>query len=191
MRVAAIILAAGASIRLGEPKQLITIHGETLLARTIRIAQESGVDQVFAVLGANSEVLRAQAHIATILENPLWQQGMATSIHTGVRAASAFDAILLLTCDQPAVTPFHLAQLLVASEEGKHIAASVYAERTGIPAIFPQKYFPDLLALEGDQGARNLLRAHQYEVVKVVLENGELDLDTPQSLQAIRRIWSA
>jgi len=191
MKTAAVILAAGASTRLGEPKQLITIHGETLLARSIRIAQESGVDQVFAVLGANLEQLRPQAHIAPIIENPLWQQGMATSVRAGVSAASAFDAILLLTCDQPAVTPFHLAQLLVASGEGKHIAASTYAERTGIPAIFPQKYFSDLLALEGDQGARNLLREHQHEVVKVVLENGELDLDTPESLQAIRRIWSA
>ena len=190
MKTAAVILAAGASTRLGEPKQLITIHGETLLARTIRIAQESGVDEVFAVLGANAEALRAHAHIATIVENPHWQQGMATSIRAGITAASAYDAILLLTCDQPAVTPFHLLQLLVASEEGKRIAASTYAARTGVPAIFPQKYFPELLTLEGDNGARHLLREHQDEVVKVVLENGELDLDTPQSLQAIRRIWS-
>jgi len=191
MKTAAVILAAGASTRLGEPKQLITIHGETLLARTIRIAQESGVDQIFAVLGANIDALRPQAHIATILENPLWQQGMATSIHAGVNAASAFDAILLLTCDQPAVTPFHLAQLLVTSGEGKRIAASSYAERTGIPAVFPQKFFPDLLTLQDDSGARHLLRAHQHEVAKVVLENGELDLDTPESQQAIRRIWPA
>jgi len=191
MKTAAVILAAGASTRLGEPKQLITIHGETLLARTIRIAQESGVDHVFAILGANIQALRAQAHIATIVENPHWQKGMTTSIHAGVNAVSAFDAILLLTCDQPAVTPFHLVQLIVASEEGKCIAASVYAERTGIPAIFPQKYFPQLLALKGDSGARHLLREYENEVIEVVLENGELDLDTPESLQAIRRIWSA
>jgi len=191
MRTAAVILAAGASTRLGEPKQLITIHGETLLARAIRIAQESGVDHVFAVLGANSAALRAHAHIATIVENPLWQQGMGTSIRTGVQAAAAYDAVLLLTCDQPSVTPFHLVQLLVAGEEGKRIAASAYAERTGVPALFPQKYFAELIALTGDSGARNLLRMHKQDVVEVPLENGELDLDTPESLEAIRRLWSA
>ena len=188
MRIAAVILAAGASTRLGEPKQLLTIDGETLLARTIRIAQESGVDHVFAVLGANAETLKPEAHIATIIENPLWQQGMSTSVRAGVTAASAYDAILLLTCDQPAVTPFHLA-LLMASSEGNQIAASTYASRTGVPALFPQKYFSELLSLEGDTGARHLLHAHKNAVVEVPLANGELDLDTPESLAAIRHIW--
>jgi CTP:molybdopterin cytidylyltransferase MocA len=191
MKTAAIVLAAGASTRLGEPKQLITINGEALLARAIRIAQESGVDEVFAILGANAAALRDHAHIATIVENPLWHKGMATSIRAGIEAAATFDAAIILTCDQPAVTPFHLLQLLVASEEGKRIAASRYADRTGIPALFPQKYFAELLALEGDEGARHLLRAHTDEVVEVVLENGELDLDTPESLEAIRLHWSA
>jgi CTP:molybdopterin cytidylyltransferase MocA len=190
MRTAAVILAAGASTRLGEPKQLITIHGETLLARTIRIAQESGADYVFVVLGANADALRPQAHTATIVENPLWQQGMAISVRAGVTAANAYDAILLLTCDQPAVTSFHLAQLLAASEEGKRIAASTYANRTGVPAIFPQRYFSELAALEGDNGARHLLQIYKQDVVEVPLENGELDLDTPESLEEIRRIWS-
>ncbi len=191
MKTAAVILAAGASTRLGEPKQLITIHSETLLARSIRIAQESGVDHVFAVLGANADVLRSQAHIATIVENPHWQQGMATSVRAGVAAAGGYDAVLLLPCDQPAITPFHLA-LLVASVEGeeKRIAASTYAGRTGTPAIFPRKYFPELLALEGDSGARHLLQQHKQDVVEVPLKNGELDLDTPESLAAIRRIWA-
>jgi CTP:molybdopterin cytidylyltransferase MocA len=190
MRTAAVILAAGDSTRLGQPKQLVTIHGETLLARTIRIALESGVDHVFTVLGANADALREHVRTATIVENPLWQQGMATSIRAGITAAGAFDAALLLACDQPAVTPFHLA-LLLASGAGKSIAASRYATRNGIPAIFPQKYFPELLALEGDTGARHLLRAHKDEVVEIVLENGELDLDTPESLEAIRRLWPA
>ena len=189
MLTAAIVLAAGASTRLGEPKQLITIHGETLLARAIRIAQESGADHVFAVLGANADALRPQAHIATIIENPHWQQGMASSVRAGVTAAGDYDAVLLLPCDQPAVTPFHLA-LLIANGEEK-IAASVYTGHTGAPAIFPRKYFPELLALEGDSGARQLLQMHKQDVVEVPLENGELDLDTPESLEAIRRIWTA
>ncbi len=189
MRAAAVILAAGDSTRLGEPKQLVTIHGETLLARTIRIALESGVDHVFTVLGADAATLREHVHTATIVENPLWQQGMATSIRAGITAASAFDTALLLTCDQPAVTAMHCALLLVAAA-GK-IAASNYAGRSGIPAIFPQKYFPELLTLEGDTGARHLLRAHREEVVEIVLENGELDLDTPESFEAIRRLWPA
>ncbi len=104
-----------------------------------------------------------------------------------------YDAVLLLPCDQPAVTPFHLALLLASAEgqkEEKKIAASTYAGRTGAPAIFPQRCFPELLALEGDSGARQLLQLHMQDVVEVPLENGELDLDTPESLAAIRRIWS-
>ncbi|HXB61555.1 MAG TPA: nucleotidyltransferase family protein [Acidobacteriaceae bacterium] len=189
MRVAAVVLAAGASTRLGEPKQLITIHGETLLARAIRIAQESGADHIFAVLGANADALKEHAHIATIVENPHWQQGMAASVRAGVTAASGYGAILLLPCDQPAVTPFHLALLITHGEE--KIAASAYAGCTGVPAIFPRRYFPELLALEGDNGARHLLQIHKQDVVEVPLENGELDLDTPESLVAIRRLWSA
>jgi CTP:molybdopterin cytidylyltransferase MocA len=190
MHTTAVILAAGASTRLGEPKQLITIHGETLLARAIRIAQESGADEVFAVLGANFATVKKEAAAAKIVENPLWQQGMATSVQAGVGAASTADSILFLTCDQPAVTPFHLALLIASAAEESKIAASRYAKRLGVPAIFPKKYFPELLALQGDEGARHLLRTHKDEVVEVLLENGDLDLDTPESLEAIRRLWS-
>ncbi|HEY0307609.1 MAG TPA: nucleotidyltransferase family protein [Acidobacteriaceae bacterium] len=199
MRTAAVLLAAGASTRLGQPKQLVTIDGESLLSRSIRIAFESGIDEVFVVLGAQAGTLRqhlANSTKAELVENPDWQQGMATSIHAGVRAALAHQpppqAIILLTCDQPAVTPFHLVQLqLLADEDPPRIAASTYADRIGVPAVFPQQYFSELLALTGDTGARSLLRAHAADLETLSLEHGELDLDTPESLAAIHQLWPA
>jgi molybdenum cofactor cytidylyltransferase len=199
MHTAAVILAAGASTRLGQPKQLVTIDKESLLSRSVRIAFESGIDDVFVVLGAHADALRqhlGQATKAVLLENPDWQQGMATSIHAGVHAALAHtpppDAIVLLTCDQPAVTPFHLVQLqLLADEEPPRIAASTYADRVGVPAVVPQQYFAELLALAGDTGARQILRTHAADIQTVALPHGELDLDTPESLAAIHQLWPA
>jgi molybdenum cofactor cytidylyltransferase len=198
MHTAAVILAAGASTRLGQPKQLVTIDHESLLARSVRVAFEAGIDDVFVVLGSGADMLRQHLQVTRceLVENPDWQQGMATSIHAGLRAALAHtpspDAIILLACDQPAVTPFHLVQLqLLADEEPPRLAASTYADRVGVPAIFPRQYFPELLALTGDTGARQLLRVHAAEVHTVPLEHGELDLDTPESLAAIHQLWPA
>jgi len=151
------------------------------------------------VLGSLAPALREHLQQGTrceIVDNPDWQQGMSTSIRAGVRAALAHtpppDAVLLLACDQPAVTPMHLVQLQLASdEEPPRIAASTYAGRTGIPAIFPRQYWNELLALTGDAGARQLLNAHPAEVETVALEHGELDLDTPESLAEIHRLWPA
>jgi len=197
MRTAAILLAAGASTRLGQPKQLVTIDGESLLARSARIAFEGGIDDVFVVLGAHAA--RFRAHLAhtrcRFAENPRWEQGIATSIVAGVEAALAHsqpDAVLLLACDQPAVTPFHLLQLqLLADADSPRIAASTYAGHTGIPTVFPQAYFAELIALTGDTGARHLLRTHADSVATLLLAHGELDLDTPESLAAIRGLWPA
>jgi CTP:molybdopterin cytidylyltransferase MocA len=195
---AAIVLAAGASTRLGRPKQLVTIDGESLLARSIRVAFESGVDAVYAVLGAHADELRPQLADtrAVPVFNSDWQQGMATSIRAGINAAlaaqSQLEAIALLACDQPAATGFHLLRLqLLAADAPARIAASTYAGITGVPAVFPRDYFSELLALTGDSGARSILAAHTAHVATLPLMHGELDCDTPESLAAIHRIWPA
>jgi len=195
---AAIVLAAGPSTRLGRPKQLVTIDGESMLARSIRVAFESGVDAVFVVLGAHAAELQPQLADtrATPILNPDWQHGMSSSLHAGLTAALAnaptLDSVLLLTCDQPAVTGFHLLRLhLLAEESPARIAASTYAGTVGVPAVFPRACFDELLALTGDSGARSVLAAHAIDVATLPLEHGELDLDTPESLAAAHRIWPA
>ena len=181
--VAAIILAAGASRRLGEPKQLVRLGGETLLERSVRVAVEANCNPVIVVLGASSAVILADSVLAPaqIIQNLAWEEGMASSIRVGLEALRPETrAVILLTCDQPAVTAEHLRSL--AAEAPEEPVASAYAGRHGVPAYFPVSDFKELLQLRGDQGARRLLAAARA----LPLPRGEVDVDTPESLKDAR-----
>ncbi len=194
MPVAAIILAAGASRRLGQPKQLVPVDGEPLLARALRLAKEAGAEPVIAVLGAHAELIRPAISFdgAVLVVNDRWQQGMATSIHAGLHAlathAPESDAALILACDQPRLTADHLRSLLAvhAAKAEPSIVASAYAGTTGTPAIFPRQVFPRLLALRGDKGARALLADPPCPLIAVPFEGGEIDIDLPSDLERLR-----
>jgi len=185
--VPAVVLAAGASRRLGKPKQLLLLGSETLLQRAIRIANEAGTAPVIAVLGAHAEKTRSAIDLEqSIVEiNNEWESGIAGSIQTGLHAVAnhAPDAtgVLLLTCDQARLTAGHLRSLLDAfdAQNCSTIVASTYAGTTGVPAIFPRAAFEDLLALRGDQGARALLRQSTRPLVTVPFAGGEVDIDLP------------
>jgi len=163
--VAAIVLAAGGSRRLGQSKQLLMLGGETLLARVIRLANEAGAAPVLAVLGAQHEKIRAEVALsdADVVINENWEQGIASSIHEGVSALQAaapgISGALILSCDQPRLTAAHLRALIDGfnAQAEPSIVSSTYAGVLGIPAVFPRSLFPDLFALSGDKGARSLL----------------------------------
>ena len=178
--IAGVILAAGASTRFGQPKQLVEIGGETLLDRAVRIADEAGCWPVVVVLGAEArQVLsRCSLRSVAVLVNPWWQEGMASSLRLGVASIASWDGVLLMACDQPAVTPEHL-QALAASGE---ITSSAYGGRHGVPAYFPAGAFPELLKLRGDSGARDLLK----QARTIDLPDGNLDIDTPADLAKTR-----
>ena len=190
MSVAAIILAAGESRRLGRPKQLLTCQGETLLNRAIRIASEAGLSPLLAVLGAHFELIRAsiQSPAAIPLHNDHWRQGMGSSIEAGMRAlrvcAPEARGVLLMGCDQPRLTADHLRALLAAFESRPSpvIVASSYAGVHGVPAVFPGETFADLRALRGDKGARSVVKEAPVPVVAIELEGGEVDIDSPEDL---------
>jgi molybdenum cofactor cytidylyltransferase len=187
---AAIVLAAGASRRLGQPKQLLMHGGETLLARAIRLAGEAGATPVLTVLGADFEIICASVALdQTILViNDKWQQGIATSIHAGLKALDVIapDATgaLILTCDQPRLTAAHLTDLFetFAAQPGPSIAASAYAGVLGTPAVFPRSSFTHLRALRGDKGARAFLVNRPCPLIAVPFPGGEIDIDTPADL---------
>ncbi len=189
--IAAVVLAAGASTRLGQPKQLVRFHGEQLVDRAIRIAHEAGATSIFVVLGADHErILEAITPVSydtRILINKGWQHGMATSIALGVTAAERIDAddVLVLSCDQVTVTPEHLRQLILTSKR-ERVVASLYHSRGGIPALFPEFAFHALQELAGDQGAREVLQSDS--VLTVALPGGEFDVDTPEDLERLRRM---
>ena len=187
---AAVILAAGASTRLGQPKQLVCIGGEPLLVRTVRLAREAGCEPVVVVIGFEAQRMReALAGIpAVIVENPGWQSGMGSSLRFGVAALAQVvpgsSAVLLLVCDQIALSAGFLNELRRVHElSEKPITAAHYAGRAGVPAIFTARFFPELLKVEGDRGARAILERHAAEVALVEFEDGVIDLDTPEQLR--------
>jgi CTP:molybdopterin cytidylyltransferase MocA len=193
MPVAAIILAAGESRRLGQPKQLLAYRGESLLARAIRLADEAGASPVLVVLGANYATIRAAIDSSNSIpvHNDRWRQGIASSIEAGVRALSLCapeaDGVLLMGCDQPRLTADHL-RALIAAFEGQAaavIAASSYAGVQAAPAVFPRATFGGLRALRGDRGARSVIESAPCPVVAREFPGGEVDIDSPEDLAAL------
>ncbi|HTU51919.1 MAG TPA: nucleotidyltransferase family protein [Acidobacteriaceae bacterium] len=191
-----ILLAAGASTRLGQPKQLLRLPafgGETLLDHAVALAREAGAAPIFVVLGAHAEeiILECELLDCILVRNEAWSEGMASSLRVGVTAvlenAPAASGAMVLVCDQPGLSAEHLGRLLDAHREHRHrIAASRYAGRTGVPAIFPRVLFPALLELQGDQGARALLQQSGAAIHAIDFPGGELDLDSPEDLQRLQ-----
>ncbi len=187
-RLAALVLAAGASTRLGQPKQLLYFQGELLVKRAVRVAREAGAHTVFVVLGAHYQPIFQELSTVDppvrVLLNQGWHLGMGNSIALGAAAAERDEAddLLVLTCDQIHVTAEHL-RLLVRASRRDHVVASLYAEHRGVPALFPEFSFQALQALRGDRGARDLLQ--QEDVLSVPFPLGYVDVDTPEDLDAL------
>jgi CTP:molybdopterin cytidylyltransferase MocA len=196
MPVAALVLAAGSSRRLGQPKQLLLHGGETLLARAIRLATDAGANPVIAVLGAHHESILAAVPFnklqnAIPIVNSAWEQGIATSIHAALTALqdSELDAsgALILGCDQPRLTGEHLRAMLetFTAQPEPAIVASTYAGVLGIPAVFPRQLFTELLKLQGDQGARALLMQPACPLIALPFQGGEIDIDSPADINQL------
>ncbi len=175
-----IILAAGTSARMGAAKQLLDCAGEPLLLRMVRVALASQAEEVVVVLGARmaecAAVLAGQP--VRLIENPAWQEGMASSIRAGVAALPPEVAgCVIMLGDQPLVTPALLDEMFAA---GRPIVAAAYDGIAGPPVYFARRFFDELLALQGEHGARKLLQAHAAELTSIPFAAAECDLDTPQ-----------
>jgi molybdenum cofactor cytidylyltransferase len=184
------VLAAGASRRLGQPKQLLRVEGEGLLHRTARLALEGGCSPVVVVLGFTAEPMAAElAGLAAVtVINANWSSGMGSSLACGVAAAlrmrPEMDALLVLVCDQPRLTANHLRHLLASHAAGSRaITASTYAGRAGVPAVFSRSLFPELERIEGDRGARDLILSHGAQMVP--WPEGVYDIDLPEDLDPL------
>jgi len=175
----AILLAAGASRRLGAPKQLARWQGESLLRRAAKAA--AACRPLLVVTGCRAEAMAAELEglPATLVPNPEWEEGMAASLRAGVAALPpGAPGALFLVCDQPAVDADLLARMLEAWK-GDPVAC-VYGGVRGVPAILPARLFPAVMALRGDKGARSLLAGEG--VVEVAFPEGAWDVDEPGDL---------
>ncbi|MEP6779259.1 MAG: nucleotidyltransferase family protein [Gemmatimonadaceae bacterium] len=187
-RIGAVVLAAGGSSRLGEPKQLLTYaNGETLVHRSVRDAIDAGATPVIVVVGAHAAPVRQSvqdfiesSYDVTVIENVDWNNGLSSSIECGVNALMGMNAgvtgVLLLTCDMPSVSLSHLQKLRDAFNAIAVRVASAYGNTRGIPAIIAEEEFAQLTKLSGDKGAKSLFE--QSGTVVVELIGGAFDLDT-------------
>jgi CTP:molybdopterin cytidylyltransferase MocA len=190
MTVAAIVLAAGASRRLGQPKQLLMHGGETMIERAIRLANEAGAAPVITVLGAFHELIREAVQLSnfTPVINNAWNQGISTSIQAGLAALLDSDpqtpGALVLACDQPRLSAEHLRAMLevFCAQAEPGIVASTYDGVFGVPAVFPREVFAELRALRGDKGARALLVQPPCPLVALPFPGGEIDIDLPADM---------
>jgi len=182
----AAILAAGASTRFGSPKQLVRLTGAPALHQAVANAASVAGQSVTVVLGAHAgEIAPAiRQSGASMVLNRDWEEGLASSIRTAVRTAPpGCDGLLLLLCDQVAVTADDLKRLAAAWR--RHpilLAAALHDGAPGLPAIFPQWAFGDLLELRGDRDPRLVLRRNVDRLVRLPMPNAAFDLDTPEDL---------
>lgn len=182
-KTAVLILAAGSSSRLGMPKQLLKFRGKTLLEHAADHALSLSSD-VFVVLGhAHDACKAALADLpVTILYNPVFTEGIGTTIAFGVRKLQAYEHMFILLSDQPLIPREHYRALAeTMAQNPRVITASFYQGKPGVPAVFPRETFPQLLQLHGDRGAKALL-ASPSSIFVPVDDGYMVDIDTKADL---------
>ena len=189
--IAIVILAAGPSSRMGKPKQNLLFGKKTLLQRTILEAKQV-TDEVLVTLGANKdEILPTLEGLSVnIFDNENWGDGIATSITSAVHHLSSSNdkiaGIIFLLCDQPFVGTALLKELTkVARNSENGIIASAYSGTIGVPVYFKKKYFPELLKLKGQEGAKKLIETFASDVQTVPFPAGGIDIDTAKDFEKL------
>jgi molybdenum cofactor cytidylyltransferase len=193
--VAAIILAAGKSTRMGEAKQLLLLGDRTVLGQTIENVRRSAVDEIVLVLGSSADAIRRQLPISllegiNVVVNPAYEQGMASSLRAGLAALDPqVDAALIVLADQPFVRPETLNQLADHHRRSKaQIVIPSYQGVRGNPVLLDRSVFAEVMALEGDIGCRAIFSTHTERTVKLEVEDEGilLDIDNQEDYQRLR-----
>jgi molybdenum cofactor cytidylyltransferase len=188
--VAAVVLAAGGSRRMGQPKQLLLVDGQPMVTRVVQAVLAAGLSDVVVVLGAAADEVQPElAGLPVRLTvNKAWREGMASSLRAGLALVSpTAEAALFVPADLPRLT----AQTITAVVDcfagtGKPIVIPTWQGCRGNPVLFARRLFPELLAVQGDQGGRALFASHQQDIalVEVGDEGILLDVDTPEQYKS-------
>ncbi|MGD1701097.1 nucleotidyltransferase family protein [Dapis sp. BLCC M229] len=190
-----IILAAGASTRLGQPKQLLIYQEHSFIFNTVEIAVNSDCAPIVVVLGAYADLIFPEISNfpVKIVKNCDWQEGMNSSIKLGINNLKAtqenLEAVLLMLCDQPFVSTQLIKKIIdVYYLTGKAIVACEYAATFGVPALFSAKFFPEMLNLKTAKGAKQIIKNYSYQVATVDFPKGEIDIDTFADYQQLTNL---
>lgn len=190
--LAALVLAAGGSSRYGGCKQLVEVNGASLVWRAVaKLVPLLPPERIGVVVGAEWEAVEwelAEWRV-NIVRNPHWQQGLASSLKAGINSLPPECAAALITlCDQPLVSSMRLRQLLTLwAAQPARISAAQFAGAVGAPAVFPREFYPELLELEGDAGAKTVMARHPERLAALPIPEAEFDLDTPADLEKLKR----
>lgn len=184
-----VLLAAGASRRMGRPKQLLPVHGRALVRHVAELVLRAPVSPVVVVLGAEARKIGPAldglpVHLTV---NPDWEEGLGTSLRAGLAAAlelaPRLQGLIIALADQPGLPPNHLENLIRRFRQGD---CSLVASQTGPnlvpPVLFGAEWFPRLRALTGDSGARDILRENRPDFGRVALPDNT-DLDTHEDYE--------
>ncbi|HET7293015.1 MAG TPA: selenium cofactor biosynthesis protein YqeC [Vicinamibacteria bacterium] len=180
-----LVLAAGASTRMGRPKLPLPLGGEPLVACAVKPLLDAGLSRVVVVLGADADAVRsALPRLPEIVavENASWRAGMASSLRAGLAACAGADAALVVLGDQPSVTAAVVARVLAAAP-GRPLVVAEHGGRVVHPILLGRELFRELDALEGDVGAREVVRRHLDRAARVAGE-APRDLDTEDDYRA-------
>lgn len=190
-----ILLAAGSSSRLGRPKQLLPYQGQTLLRHAAEVAVATPCRPLVLVTGALHDELLPEIDGLPfhVVRNDNWADGMAGSIAAGLAELETaaegpqVDAVVVILCDQPLLTPEVIGELIVQFQATKQpVVASSYAGIKGVPALFSRAVFGELRGLHGANGARELLQQHA-QLPTVDFPGGATDVDTIEQYTALAK----
>lgn len=188
---ALIILAAGNSSRLGQPKQQLQFEGKSLLERAVQSGLNSPCQSVLVVLGAYHDEILQQSDLKSVrlLIHQDWQNGMGSSIKAGLKELLKEenpDQIIIMLCDQPFVDGKLLTQLISKQQEtGSGIIACSYVDTVGAPVLFDRRYFPLLQEMEDSEGAKRIIEKSPEARSLVPFEQGKVDIDTPDDYRRL------
>ena len=190
--IGAVILAAGESSRLGQPKQLLQFRGKTLVRRIVDAAAEAGCSPIVIVIGSDKDKVGRELEqtSAVLIENVDWNNGMGTSIRVGVQhaidIAPNVEAIVLLVCDQPLVDAHTIEQLIALRRKTKKaVVASSYAGTLGVPALFDRSCAEELLRVDDRTGAKQIISSNHDRVAEFLFPKGKIDIDTAADYESL------
>tara|TARA_B110000046_G_scaffold186036_1_gene231678 strand:+ start:8795 stop:9397 length:603 start_codon:yes stop_codon:yes gene_type:complete len=192
--IAVLILAAGKSSRMNSIKQLEKINNKTLLDITVEKVSNLFSENIFCVLGANYDDITQEITSKNIefINNKNFENGLSSSIVSGINYFNKnklnFEGIFILLADQPAIEVTYLkAMLALFKKNNNTIIASNYGNKLGVPAIFPEKYFTDLLLIKGDKGAKEFINKRKSEVLCSKPTTNFFDIDTKRDLELFKK----
>jgi molybdenum cofactor cytidylyltransferase len=187
-QIAAVVLAAGMSARMGKNKLLAEIDGEPLVRRIVGAVEKSRASPIVVVIGHDHESISAAlaGTDTTLVYNPDFRDGMSASLRTGIHAVSKSDGAIMLLGDMPGITACLIDRMIARFDcaEGRSICVTTYNGKRGHPVLFDRRFYPALQSISGDIGARQVVAANEEAVCEVEADDEAplIDIDTPEDL---------